>query len=189
MDQETLFLQAFDDYADALYRHAFFRLSDKEKAKDAVADAFTRTWDFVRKGGVVLDFKPFLYKTLNRLIIDEYRKKRTESLDALLDDDAVPEGAFPELVHGGREETEFLSDAKAIRPLFEEMPVGYRAVVMMRYMEGLSPKEIAELLGVSENVVSVRIHRGVDWLKREYTQKERKEKTKKSSKIKHESIR
>jgi len=164
MSQEQAFLDAFDSYSDALYRHCYFRVADKERAKDLVSDTFTRTWDYLVKGGSVDDFKPFLYKTLNHLIIDEYRKKKTESLDALLDDREVPESAFPELVEGSREDFELALDAKAVTELLVLMPAQYREVVVMRYMDGLMPAEIAKLLGESVNTVSVRIHRGVAWL-------------------------
>lgn len=168
MKQEQAFLEAFDKYADALFRHGYFRVSDKERAKDLVSDAFTRTWDYLVKGNTVDDFRPFLYRTLNRLIIDEYRKKRTESLDALLDDLDVPEGAFEELVEGSREELEFTLDAQKIPQMLEEMPQGYRQVIVLRYFDGLMPAEIADILGESVNTISVRIHRGVAWLAKKH---------------------
>jgi RNA polymerase sigma factor (sigma-70 family) len=40
----------------------------------------------------------------------------------------------------------------------------YRTAITMRYLDEMSPREIAEALGVSENVVSVRIHRGIEKL-------------------------
>lgn len=171
MKQEKAFLEAFDNYADALFRHGFFRLSDKERAKDLVSEAFTRTWDYLVKGNTIDDFRPFLYRTLNRLIIDEYRKKRTESLDALLDDSDVPEGAFEDLVEGSREETEFLLDARQIPKMLEGMPPSYREVVVMRYFDGLMPVEIAEILAEPVNTISVRIHRGMAWLSKKYTER------------------
>src|SRR5207302_151618 len=39
------------------------------------------------------------------------------------------------------------------------LPEDARAVVVLRDIEGLSTKEVAELLGVTENVVKVRLHR------------------------------
>jgi len=42
----------------------------------------------------------------------------------------------------------------------------YRTAITMRYFNEMSPKEIAAELGVSENVVSVRIHRGIERLGR-----------------------
>ena len=164
MKQEEAFLEAFDAYADALFRHAYFRVSDPEKAKDLVADAYTKTWDYVVKGHEVEDFRPFLYRTLNRLIIDEYRKKKTDSLDALLDEHEVPEGSFEELVEGSREELEFALDAVRVHDFLAAMPHAYREVVVMRYMDGLLPAEIAKMLDEPVNTVSVRIHRGIQWL-------------------------
>jgi RNA polymerase sigma-70 factor (ECF subfamily) len=164
MTQEKAYLEAFDRYADALYRHCYFRVSDPERARDIVSDTFTRTWDYLVKGNTIDSFRPFLYRTLNHLIIDEYRKKRTESLDNLLDEQEVPEGAFDELVEGSREEMEIAIDAKRIPQLLEQMPSSYREVVVMRYLDGLMPAEIADILDEPVNTVSVRIHRGVNWL-------------------------
>jgi len=164
MRQEQAYLEAFDSYSDALYRHCFFRVSDPERARDLVSDTFVRTWDYLVKGNTIEDFKPFLYRTLSNLIIDEYRKKRSESLDALLDEQSVPESAFEELVEGGREELEFALDAKRVPQLLKRMPEGYREVVIMRYLDGLMPAEIANIIDESVNVVSVRIHRGIAWL-------------------------
>ena len=162
--QEAQFLEAFDAYADALFRHAFFRVSDREKAKDLVADTFTKTWDYLVKGNTIDDFRPFLYRALNRLIIDEYRKKKTDSLDTLLDEDDVPLGAFAELVEGSFDELAITLDAKRIPELLAAMPESYREVVVMRHIDELQPAEIAELLGEPVNTVSVRIHRGMQRL-------------------------
>lgn len=164
MTQEQEFLDAFDEYADALFRHCILRISDRERAKDIVSDAFAKTWDYLVKGGVIVDFKPFLYRCMNNLIVDEYRKKKNESLDALLNEQEVPESAFPELVVGDRDDFELEVDAKHVGKLLEQMPDKYREVVVMRYLDGLLPAEIAELLGESVNSVSVRIHRGMAWL-------------------------
>lgn len=160
---EADYLEAFEAHADALFRHAFFRLSNRERAQELTQDAFLKTWDFLRGGGDVRDFKSFLYRILNNLIIDEYRKKKSSSLDEILEDDM---GSFEaRMSGGGRSETEEELDVHImgtrIRARIEELPEMYRDAVTMRFIDELSPKEIAEMLGESENVVSVRIHRGV----------------------------
>lgn len=162
--QEAAFLEAFDVYADALFRHAFFRVSDREKAKDLVSDTFAKTWDYLVKGNQIDDFRPFLYRTLNRLIIDTYRRKKSDSLDALLDEGDVPMGAFTELVEGSLDELAWALDAKRVPELLAAMPESYREVVVMRHIDELLPAEIAELLNEPVNTVSVRIHRGMQWL-------------------------
>lgn len=169
MNQEAQFLEAFDAYADVLYRHVFFRVSDKDLAHDLVQDTFTKTWDYLVRGNEVKEFKPFLFRTLNNLIIDEYRRKTPESLDALLDENEVPEGAFEELREGGLEALEMKLDAQRLHAYVERMPEQYRQVVVMRYIDSLQPQEIAEILGENVNIVSVRIHRGVAWLRKEFS--------------------
>ena len=150
-------------HSDALFRHAFFRLSNRDRAQELTQEAFLKTWDFLRKGGDVRDFKSFLYRILNNLIIDEYRKRKSSSLDEILEDDT---GAFEaRMSEGSRIEAEEALDEKTIGAhilkRMEELPPMYRDAVTMRFVDELSPKEIAEMLGESENVISVRIHRGI----------------------------
>lgn len=165
-NQEEQFLEAFDQYADALFRHAVIRLSDREVAIDAVHDAFTKAWNYIRQGHEVDTFRPFLYKVLNNLIIDEYRKRKESSLDALLEKEGVDEGSFTELHQHSLDEAVDALDAKRIINRISELPDTYREVLTLRYVDGLNPKDIAELIEETENVVSVRIHRGVNMLKK-----------------------
>ena len=165
MDQQQQFLDAFEEYNDALFRHAFFRVRSREIALDLVQDTYVKAWDYLVRGNTIEQFKPFLYRTLNNLIIDEYRKKRTESLDEILGED-VSEGIFEDLKTDGREVVEVAFDAELLAQELTYLPDQYREVVVMRYIDSLMPQEIAEVTGESVNVISVRIHRGLAWLKK-----------------------
>lgn len=162
---EDRFLKAFDDYADALFRHAVIRLSDRERAIELVHDTFTKAWGYVRNGNEIDSYRPFLYKILSNLIIDEYRRRRSESLDAILEQEGVDEGKFDELFEGSLEELIESLDAKRIIETISELPPTYRETLTLRFVDGLGPKEIAALIEKTENVVSVRINRGVKMLK------------------------
>jgi RNA polymerase sigma-70 factor (ECF subfamily) len=52
-------------------------------------------------------------------------------------------------------------DGKRALAALEQLPDLYKEVLILRYVESLSPKEIAQSIGESENAVSVRIHRGL----------------------------
>lgn len=162
---EERFLKAFDEYADALFRHAVYRLSDRERAIEIVHDTFTKVWGYLKSGHDIETYKPFLYKVLNNLIIDEYRRRKELSLDAILSEDGTDESSFPELYAGGIEEITFSLDAQKASELLQELPLVYREVLTFRFVDGLGPKEISELIEESENVVSVRIHRGLKTLR------------------------
>lgn len=163
--QEERFLQAFHEYGDALFRHAMLRISDRERAIDLVHDTFTKVWSYVKNGHAVEQYRPFLYKVLNNLIIDEYRKQREQSLDALLAEEGVSEGSFPELIENTTEAMAATLDGKQAFELVATLPDVYREVLLLRFVDGLGPKEISELVEESENVVSVRIHRGLKMLR------------------------
>ncbi len=162
---EVRFLRAFDEYSDALFRHASLRLSDRERAIELVHDTYTKAWGYVREGNEVESYRPFLYKILGNLIIDEYRRRRTESLDAILVEEGMHSGRFDELKEGSLEETLLALDAKRIVETMRELPQMYQEVLTLRFVDGLGPKDIAALIEESENVVSVRLNRGVKMLK------------------------
>lgn len=165
---EDHFLRAFDEYSDALFRHACFRLSNREVATDLTQETFIKAWEYLRKGQEIREWKSFLYRILHNLIIDHYRRKKERSLDELLEKDSMRMNAH--IATGSRtEHEERLNDEQLIekiRTLIPRLPEQQRIVLTLRYVDGFSPKEIASTTGISENVVSVRIHRAVKELRK-----------------------
>ena len=165
--QEQEFGEVFERYADELFRHASMRLPDRERALELTQDAFVRTWEYLQKGGEVREPRPFLYRTLRHLIIDEYRKHKSYSLESMLEEH---EGMSAEDLMPA-DETNTLEaamerfDGKRALAAVQKLPDAYREVLTLRYVDGLTPKEIAAIVEESENAVSVRIHLGLKKLK------------------------
>lgn len=153
------YLKAYEDFADAIFRHCYFRTSNKEKAKDLVQETFIKVWEyaFIKKNEVQ-NIKALLYKTANNLIIDEYRKNKPVSLEMLQE-----KGFEPVSLEYQNLETIF--SAKELLKLIEHLEPKYKNAVIMRYVDGLSPKEIAQITGENENNISVRINRGIKKIK------------------------
>src|SRR3989344_8041053 len=87
---------AFEQYSDELFRHCALRLRDRERAVELTQECFLRAWDYVHKGGTIEQMRPFLYRTLRHLIIDEYRKKKSVSLEKMVEGtDASVEDLLP----------------------------------------------------------------------------------------------
>lgn len=164
-DRNRAFERAFAKYADELFRHAFFRLSDRERAVDLVQDTYLRAYAYA-KGAEIEDMRAFLYRTLRNLIVDEYRKKKSYSLDAMLEDEERnAELLLPIDETNTLEAATERIDAKAALEKVSELPVEYAEVLMLRFADGLSPKEIAVRIAISENLASVRIHRALKALR------------------------
>jgi len=186
--QEERFLEAFDEYSDALFRHAFLRISDRERAIDLVHDTYTKVWSYVRSGHQIDSFRPFLYKVLNNLIIDEYRKRKEASLDALFEQEGVDEGSFEDLSESTAESLAATIDGKKAFDLLETLPNEYREVIVLRFVDELGPKEISQLIEESENTVSVRIHRGLKLLRKAMEREEHIREEGRQLKNKHETL-
>ncbi len=157
---EKAFVAAYDEYGDAIFRFLAMKISDREVARDLTQETFTRAWDFCVEGGEIRDWKPFLYRTAYNLVVDTYRKKRSVSLDALINDQG-----FAIADEAAGKENIMRAEMTRIRAAIDTMDETYRDILLMRYVEDLLPQDIARITGLSENVISVRIHRGVEKLK------------------------
>ncbi len=166
-DLHKSFEGAFEAYSDELFRHASIRLSDRDRALELTQETFMKVWVYAQKGTAdIRELRPFLYRTLRNLIIDEYRKHKATSLEAMaeraqMDVEAllVPDESNTLEAALSRHE-----GARALAAL-KELAEPYREAVTLRYVDGLSPQEIATMIDESENVVSVRVHRGLKKLK------------------------
>ena len=149
------FIKLYDETADQLFRHCFYKISNRELAIDIVQEAFTRTWRYLKTGKKIKNIKAFIFKVVNNLIIDEYRKKKTLSLETLLD-----ESGFDAPVN---DHTNVIQQAEvdSILRYINKLDDAHKEVIILRYINDFSPKEIALLLGKTENAVSVKINRGL----------------------------
>lgn len=157
MDQEQKkeqFLAAYDAHGDAIFRFCALKVSNREVAADLTQEVYLRFWQSLRKDENILNERAYLYTLARNLVIDWYRKKKESSLDTLMSAGIDFKGLDRESV---TEEAEM----KEALHVIEQLDQDSRDVIIMRFMEGLSPKEIGEALGESANSISVRLHRAV----------------------------
>lgn len=154
-------------YLDAIYRYVYFRVNTTETAEDLTEEVFVRAWEAlptyeVRK----YPFKSWLYRIAHNLIIDHRRKQRPvtvedEVLQAVASPLHLPEDIVVRFQHN-----EALT--RAVRRLDEEE----QQVVILRFVEGLSHREVAEIIGKSEEASRVIQYRAIQRLQRYMTDRE-----------------
>jgi len=157
MDQEetkAYFLQIYDTYADDIYRFCYLKVSNRELAQDLSQEVFTRFWQALREGTVMRSERALLYTMARNLVIDWYRKKKESSLDVLTEQGIEFGGENAEDV------TREAEMAEALR-MVGQLDEASREVLILRFVDGLSPKDIALLSGESANAVSVRLNRAM----------------------------
>lgn len=156
------FAEHYDMYADPLFRFCLWRVSDRETALDLVQEAFLRYWDALASGQRIDGDRAFLFTIARRLVIDHYRKKKTLSLDDALEGAEArdfPDPSSFDLFESAAEGRRAIEAIQRLRP-------SSRQIVYLRFVEDLSPREIAEVLDISPNAASVRIDRGLKELKK-----------------------
>lgn len=161
MEQSSLrqsFLESFDAYSDAIFRFCLVKTSNKELSEDLTQETFMRYYQALSDGKTMSNERSFLYTIANNLIIDWYRKKKATSLDAL------EESGF-EAHDAKADDPESAAAIAEILAAVEELDEKDREVVVLRFIEGLDPKDIAQILNESANVVSVRITRALGKVK------------------------
>lgn len=157
---EASFAQYYDQYSDAIFRYCLYQTSNREKALDLTQDTFIKTWEYLSSGSKVENIKAFLYKVANNLIIDYRRKKKSESLDQMMEKGLDIGNGINDV-----EQAENIYEKNTILQAMNQLEEKYRNVLTLRFIENLSVKEIAKVLKKTENNISVRIHRGIQKLK------------------------
>ena len=129
-----------------------------------------KTWSYLAKGGKIEMMKAFLYHVLNNLIVDQYRKRKTASLDVLLEKGYEPSTDEHQRL------IDTLDGEKAMG-FIENLDEKYREILRLRYVKHLSISEISLLTKQTKNTTSVQIHRALEKLKVLYEHSKGEEQT------------
>ncbi len=149
------FEQVLLPHLDAAYNLARWLMRGDQDAEDVVQEAYLRALRFFGsfRGG---DGRPWLLAIVRNTCHDWLRQRRSF-------DQATP---FDEEVHTGERpletpETLLLqrADRDALQRALAALPVGWREVIVLRELEGLSYREIAEIVGVPVGTVMSRLSR------------------------------
>ncbi|MFA6273656.1 MAG: RNA polymerase sigma factor [Candidatus Paceibacterota bacterium] len=154
------FTQSYDQFSNAIFRFCYFQTSSREKALDLTQETFTRTWEYLSTGKNVENLRAFLYKVAGNLIIDDRRKKKSESLDKMTEAGFDLKSEINEV-----SVKENIFQVKLALEALDKLGEKYKEVLLLRFVEEMEIHEIAKMIGENENNVSVRIHRGVEKLK------------------------
>ena len=157
MDQialEKIFAESFEAYSDAIFRFCMVKVSNVELAEDFTQEVFTRYWQTLRKGTEMTNTRAYLYTIAHNMAKDWYKKKKSIPLETHLETGLDPSTYTTPT-------SEQHSEYRKVIDEIEDMEDSDKLVLLLKYVEGLEPKDIASILGESANTVSVRLHRAI----------------------------
>ncbi len=145
-------------YGRKLVRFCIGYVGDPTEAEDVVQDVFVKV---LRNDAVPDNFRAWIYKICRNRCLDVLRGRgRRRDDQALLTNapyKAELTGQLTRLVKEERHEK--------LRRLLDELPPAQTEVLRLRYTEGLSRAEIAEVLDIAESVVKSRLYEGLEKLR------------------------
>lgn len=148
------FTEIHTAHMDSVFRFCMVKVPTREIAQDITQEVFMRCWQTMREGTPIEHAQAFLFTVARNLITDWYRKKKSASLDAIRE-----EG----IEFSTDDHTDILrqSEMREALECIGKLDDASREVLVLRYVEGLPPSEIAEILGEPVNRISVRINRAI----------------------------
>ncbi|MGB7220517.1 MAG: RNA polymerase sigma factor [Vicinamibacterales bacterium] len=136
-----------------------------DDAEDAMQEALIKTYRYVGRIREPQAFRPWLYRTVRNACLMGRRKKVDEPVRLQSFDDVRPGPDGPlqlDAPHPGRNPEQLAENAglrRRLRKALRVLPGPYRAIVFLREMEGLSTREVATVMGMSEDNVKTRLRR------------------------------
>lgn len=151
----SLFEQTVLPHLDAAYNLARWLAGNDHDAQDVAQDACLRAFKFFAgfRGG---NARAWLLTIVRRAFYDWLQKNRPAEIAGGLDDEAL---AVEDVSVNAETLNLRLADAETVRRAIGELPVEFREMIILREMEGLSYKEIAELSALPIGTVMSRLSR------------------------------
>lgn len=162
---EHLLTDAYTRYSADIIRFCHRHTSNQSEAEDLAQETFLRTWQYLQAGRNVENMKTFLYSVANHLIVDRFRKLNGNghlSLDVLCEQGFDP----------GYEVIDSFQDKLYAQQLIaslknEKNRQSYNLLVL-RYLKGMPPSQIAGVTGMTANAVAVHLHRVIKRLTQKF---------------------
>lgn len=151
-----------------LYNFALWQVGAEAAAAEVIEKTFVRVVQRAADFRHTARFSTWLYSMARDLCIDPMRNGSRHPPHPSLEAPELEEGVLEERSTGGRAKMERAASSFEIRDrvllAVQSLPADQREVFLLREMGGLSFKEIAEIVGVSENTIKSRMRYGLERL-------------------------
>ena len=165
IDEPKAFEGIVDRYEAAFLRRAVSVLGSREEAEDAAQEAFVKIYIKAKSFKAVegASFSSWAYKILNNHCYGRYKKLSRERMISYPFTPLAEEIVADESIEVEREKK--FSREYALT-LISKLPLLLKRVTELHFIDGLPQKNIAEIEGVSPEVVRTRIHRAKQFMKK-----------------------
>lgn len=146
----SAFARLIERYWDRLYRWLYHLTRDRHAAEDLTQETFLRALAAVKSFRPGSNFRAWLFRIGHNNFVNQKRSER-RTKHQLPDDAAAPDHGSAETAAEHRETLEVVNRA------VDDLPSDFRAALLLRVHEGLSFREVAKVLGTTEETARWRV--------------------------------
>jgi len=156
----------YDRYSKKVFAKCISLLKNETKAEDATQEIFVKVLLNLSGFSGKSKFSTWLYSITYNFCIDTIRKNK-KKLGVLVDDiNSVGENISDNLAISDKELLE--TNVFRLKRVLDEIPTGDKAILLMKYQDELSIKDICEIIDKSESAVKMKIKRAKEKFKKVY---------------------
>lgn len=153
--------QAFGElytyYVTKIYRYVYYNVHNKEQAEDITQEVFLKAWKAIGScKGKEKTFSSWLYRIAHNLIIDKIRKSQKK---------IAHEAELPEDVRDMSEGMEISLEQRDLLKVIDVLSPNQRQVILMKFIENMDNREIAETMGKSTGAIRILQMRALEVLR------------------------
>lgn len=160
--QKTDFLRDIFPLKDKLFRVALRITREWTEAEDVVQDTLVRVWNKREEWHRMDSIEAYCLTVVRNLAIDRSERKDAGWVELTAEAEQAPDADDPHELLVGKERRELIGK------LMDELPEKQRTMVQLRDVEGMEYKEIARVMGVTEEQVKVTLFRARQKLRRNF---------------------
>jgi RNA polymerase sigma-70 factor, ECF subfamily len=147
-------------YFEKIYRYIFFRVDrNKALAEDLTSEIMLKAYENFDSFDHEKNFSVWIYRIAHNHLVDFYKRGKLEKVP--LEDASDKFGK--EENFGSKIDIEI--SMKEVSGVLQQLPDKQRDIVIMRFFDDLTHREIADILNIKEAYVRVSLHRAIQYIK------------------------
>ena len=159
--KNVYFEHLYERYVDKVYRKCLSFVKDKARAEDFTHDIFIKLITRVGSFKETSKFSTWLFSITYNYCMDQIRIEKKMAESDLEDDIDIAEDEPEDL-------EEMAMEAQQLRKSLDSISPDERSILLMKYQDDFSIKDIAETFNLTESAVKMRLKRTKEKLKKHY---------------------
>jgi len=152
------FGELYTNHVTKIYRYVYYNVHDKEHTEDITQEVFLKAWKAIGScRGKEKTFSSWLYRIAHNLIIDKLRKSQKQS---------SREAELPEDIRDTSDRMEISLEQRDLLKVIDVLPPNQRQVIVMKFIEEMDNREIAETMGKSTGAIRILQMRALETLRK-----------------------